>query len=187
VATPYRISVSATMLLASSIKSFDPLSQGSPLVKDGKGLATAPSALFDAYAAGLAFPAKPVTGRVFAADPFAAQVRDGAAGVAKAVATQATFSQMHKVVPQSVQAVRQANGDALVFGVLERTDSFKVKPDQAVNTAANKAFVLLSGKDRVTKEATITTLEFVVFSVPRTSGPATLVAASEQVVAGAGS
>jgi len=185
--TPYRISASATMLPSSTVKPFDPLSQGSPLVTDGTGLAVSDTDLLKAYAAGMAFPAKTVTNLPFAADTKAAQVRAGAAEVAKAVARQASFTRDNKVVPNSVYAVRQANGDALVFGVIERTDSFAVKSGQAVNTAAYKEFVLLSGKKRITRSASITTLEFVVFSVPRATGRATLVAASEQVVAGSGS
>lgn len=186
-ATPYRISASATMLVASSIKPFDALTKGSPLVTDGKGLAVTASALLKAYASGMAFPAKAVTNPPFAADPFAKQVRAKAAATARAVSVQASFSQVHKVVPKSSYAVLQASGDALVFGVIERTDSLRVKSGQAVNTSANKAFVLLSGKKRVTKKASVTWLEFVVFSVPRSTGRATLVAAAEQVVAGAGS
>jgi len=185
--TPYRISASATMLPSSKIKPFDPLRQGSMLVTDGKGLAVSDTALLKAYAAGMAFPAKVVTNPLFAADTKAAQVRAGAAEVAKAVASQASFTRDNKVVPNSVYAVRQANGDALVFGVIERTDSFAVKSGQAINTAAYKEFVLLSGKKRITKSASITTVEFVVFAVPRGTGRATLVAASEQVVAGSGS
>lgn len=186
-ATPYRISASATMLLASSVKPFDALTKGSPLAGDRTGLVLTPTALLNAYAAGMAFPAKAVSKPPFAADPFSAQVRAKAAGAAKAVAAQATFSQVHKVIPSSVYAVRQASGDALVFGVIERTESFAVKSGQTVNTAENKEFVLLSGKKSVTKSASITTLEFVVFAVPRSRGQATMVAASEQVVAGSGS
>lgn len=186
-ATPYRISASATMLLASSLRPFDALTKGSPLVTDGSGLAASGTVLLQAYAAGMAFPAKAVANPPFTSDSFIAQVRAKAAGNAKAVAAQASFSQVHQVVPNSVYAVRQAGGDALVFGVIERTDSFKVKSGQAVSTAGNKEFVLLTGKKRVTKAATITTLEFVVFAVPRSTGQATLVAASEQVVAGSGS
>jgi hypothetical protein len=185
--TPYRTSGSVTMLPSSKVEPFDPLSQGSPLVTGGAGLAVNPTALLNAYAAGMAFPTKAVTNPPFAQDPISAQVRADAAVVAKAVATQAKFSQVHKVVPNSVFAVGQANGDALVFGVIERTDSFTVKKGQAVNTAAYKEFVLLSGKKRITRSASITTLEFVVFAVPRSMGKATLVAASEQVIAGSGS
>jgi hypothetical protein len=186
-ATPYRLSTSATMLPSSSVKPFDALRQGSPVVTDGTGLAVSDGALLKAYAAGMAFPVKAVPNPPFAADPFSAQLRVRATAVAKAVAAQATFSQVHQVVPGSAYAVRQANGDALVFGVIERTDSFKVKKGQAVNTTGNPEFVLLSGKKKVTKSASITTLEFVVFAVPRSTGQARLVAASEQVVAGSGS
>ena len=186
-ATPYRISASVTMLLGSVVKPFGALKQGSPLVTAGTGLGVAPAALLDAYASGMVFPAKVLSNPPFTADPFASEVRTAAAGVASAVATQATLSQVHKVVPNSVYAVQQAGGDALVFGTIERTDSFAVKPGESVNTAANKAFVLLSGKQSITQAASITTLEFVVFEVPRSTGQARLVAASEQVIAGSGS
>ena len=186
-ATPYRISMSAEMVPPATVEPFDRLSSGSPLVTNGTGLAVAPATLLNLYAAQMAFPAKAISKAPFVADSFAVQVRAGAAGAAGAVASQATYTQVHAVVPSSVYAVRQASGDALVFGVLERTDSFAVNPGENVNTVANKAFVLLTGKKLVTKAASITTLEFVVFAVPRSRGQATLVAAREQIVAGAGS
>ena len=186
-ATPYRISMSAEMVPPATVEPFDRLSSGSPLVTNGTGLAVAPATLLNLYAAQMAFPAKAISKAPFVADSFAVQVRAGAAGAAGAVASQATYTQVHTVVPSSVYAVRQASGDALVLGVLERTDSFAVKPGENVNTVANKAFVLLTGKELVTKAASITTLEFVAFTVPRSTGQATLVAAREQIVAGAGS
>ena len=185
--TPYRISASVTMLSLSTVKPFEAISQGSPMVTSGVGLAVAPTVMLTGYAAGMAFPARPLTNPPFGPDSFSAQLRSRAAGVARAVAVQATFSQVHKLVPGSVYAVRQSSGDGLVFGVLERTDSFAVKSGQAVSTAADKEFVLMSGKKRVTERASRTTLEFVAFTVPRSKGLATLVAASEQVVAGSGS
>jgi hypothetical protein len=186
-ATPYRISMSVEMVPPAHINPFAPLGQGSPLVTSGTGLAVAPTRLLDLYAAQLAYPVRAATKPPFTTDSFAEQILVGAAGVAKAVAVQANFTQVHKVVPGSVYALRQANGDALVFGVIERKDSFAVKTGQNVNTSANKAFVLLSGKKLVNKTASITTLEFVVFSVPRSTGNATLVGAREQIVAGSGS
>jgi len=195
-ATPYRIYMSVEMVPPATVSPFDQLTSGSPLVSNdtgplvanGTGLAVAPAALMKLYAAQMAFPAKPSLQRSpFAADPFASQVRAGAAGVAGAVASQATFRQAHKVLPNSVYAVRQASGDALVFGVIERKDYFTVKTGQNVSTAANKAFVLLTGTKMITKSASITTLEFVVFDVPRSTGKASLVAAREQIVAGSGS
>lgn len=188
-ATPYRISLSAEMVPPSKIKPFDALSQGSPLVTKGAGLAVAPTALMNGYAAQMAFPAKPTTqpDLPFATDAFSAQVRAGAAEAAEAVKEQASFKQVHKVVPSSVYAVRQASGDTLVFGVIERTDFFDVKSGQSLNTAAEKEFVLLTGRKNVTDAASISTVEFVVLAVPRGKGKATLVAAREQIVAGSGS
>ncbi|MDQ1537524.1 MAG: hypothetical protein QOE58_1917, partial [Actinomycetota bacterium] len=170
----------------------DSLGKGSPLVPNtaaasSTGLVVAPATLLRLYSAQLAYPPKAVTKPPFAADSFADQVRGTAAGFAKAAATQATFTQVHKVLPSSVYAVKQASGDALVFGVLERTDNVAVKSGQRVKTDGNKAYVLLSGKKAVTHKAISTTLEFVVFAVPRSSGKATLVAAREQFVAGSGS
>ncbi|MEP7191771.1 MAG: hypothetical protein ABI903_02780 [Actinomycetota bacterium] len=193
--TPYRIYMSVEMVPPATVSPFDPVTSGSPLVsndagpqvKGGAGLAVAPSTLLKLYAANMAFPAKHVTKPPFAADPFASQVTAGAAAVAGSVASQASFKQVHTVLPSSVYAVRQANGDGLVFGVIERKDSFTVKAGENVRTAANKAFVLLTGDKVITKSASITTLEFVVFAVPRSTGNATLVAAREQIVAGSGS
>jgi hypothetical protein len=194
-ASAYRISMSVEMVPPATVQPFDRLSSGSPLVANdtgpqmtnSAGLAVAPATLLKLYAAQMAFPAKPISKPPFVADSFSGQLLAGATGVSKDVASQATFTQVHKVVPNSVYAVRQANGDALVFGVLERTDSFAVKAGQNVNTAANKAFVLLTGKKLVTKAASITTLEFVIFAVPQSTGQAALVAAREQIVAGSGS
>jgi hypothetical protein len=194
-ATPYRISMSVEMVPPATVQPFDRLTSGSPLVANGTGplvtksagLAVAPDTLLSLYAAKMAFPAKAVSKPPFAQDSFSGQLQSGAAAAAAAVSTQASFTQVHKVVPDSVYAVRVASGDALVFGVLERTDSFAVKTSQNVNTAANKAFVLLTGKKLITQSASITTLEFVVFSVPQSTGQAQLVAAREQIVAGSGS
>ena len=194
-ATPYRISMSAEMVPPATVAPFDRLASGSPLVANSTGpqvtlsagLAVAPATLLQQYGAQMAFPAKAISKPPFAADPFAGQLQAGAAGVAAAVATQATFTQVHKVMPNSVYAVRVANGDALVFGVLERTDSFSVKTGESVDTAANKAFVLLTGKKLISTSGSMTTLEFVVFTVPKSSGQAKLIAAREQIVAGSGS
>ncbi len=194
-ATPYRISMSVEMVPPATVQPFDRLTSGSPLVANSTGpqvtrsagLAVAPDTLLKQYAAQMAFPAKAVSKPPFAADPFSGQLQAGAAAVAAAVATQATFTQVHKVLPDSVYAVRAANGDALVFGVLARTDSFAVKTGQNVDTAANKAFVLLTGKKLINTSGSITTLEFVVFTVPQSSGQARLIAAREQIVAGSGS
>lgn len=184
--TPYRISISASMLPNSTVRRFDPLPQGSRLVTDGAGLAVAPTALVTQYAGALSFPAHSVPNPAYAADPFAEQVRQNAAAQARSVTVQAGFTQRHEVVPGSTCAVEQAGGGALVFSVLKRTDTFDVKKGQSL-TAPKEFTALVPGRARITSKATMTTLEFVVFGVPAGRGPATLVAASEQLVAAAGS
>jgi len=186
VVTPFRIRASATMLPSSTVKRFDPLGRGSALVGDDAKLAVTPSALLTAYAAGLPFTTKAPTDAPFISDSFSTQVRTNAAKQAADVAVQSAFTQAHKVVPGSIFAVQQAAGDALVFGVIERTDLFSIKPGQSLN--APKEFVaLVPGKAKIIRKATMTTLEFVVFAVPASSGKAVLVAADDQLVAAAGS
>jgi hypothetical protein len=184
--TPYRITVWATMLPNSAVRQFDPLPQGSRLLSDGTNLAVAPTALVTQYAGSLAFPARPVAEPAFTADPFAGQVRQSATTQAASVAVQSGFTQRHEVVPGSTYAVEQAAGGALVFSVLRRTDTFTVKKGQSL-TAPKEFTALVPGRKRITSRATMTTLEFVVFGVPASSGDATLVAASEQLVSAAGS
>jgi hypothetical protein len=192
--TPYRISMSVDMVPAATVKPFEPLRQGSSLLGNGPestneatGLAVSPTTLLTSYAAHLDFPSHALTNVPFESDSLSAQLRERAAAAAKAVTAQATFTQTHKVVPGSMFAVRQASGDALVFGVMERNDSFAVKRGEKVNTSGNAAFVRLTGKKVITRSSSMTTLEFVVFALPRSSGKATLVGAREQVVAGSGS
>ncbi len=120
------------------------------------------------------------------ADPFATQIRQNAATQATSVAAQSGFTQRHEVVPGGTYAVEQAGGGALVFALMRRTDTFTVKPGQTL-TAPKEFTALVPGQTRITSRATMTTLELVVFGVPAAKGDATLLAASEQLVAAAGS
>jgi hypothetical protein len=191
---PYRISMSVEMVPSATVESFDPLRRGSSLVSNGPestadqgtGLVVSPSTLLFSYASHLAFPPSRPAGVPFEEDSLSAQLLARASGVAKAVAAQASFTQTHRVVPSSLVAVRQASGKALVFGVMERNDAFAVKAGQKVNSAGNAAFVRLTGKKVITRSSSMTTLEFVVFELPRAGGKATLVGAREQVVAASG-
>ena len=185
--TPYRIEESATMLPGTSVRSFTSLASGSELVKDGKDLTVAPQGLLEAYAKGLSYPAAKVPNPPYAEDRFATQVRSGAAKQASDVSKYASFTQKHSVKPGSVYAIAQNGGGALVFGVLERTDTFTVKKSGSSLTAPKQFTALVPGKKKLTRKATMTTLEMVVFAVPKGSGQATLVAATEHLVSASGS
>jgi hypothetical protein len=185
--TPFRIAESATMLPGSEVQPFNALRAGSPLVNDGKGLAVVPQSLLEAYAKGLGFPAKTAPNPPYQADAFATQVRAAAAAQASGVSKVATYTQQHAVQPGSVYAVSQAGGGALVFGVIQRTDTFTVKEAGSTLNAPKQFATLLPRKNKLTSKATMTTLELVVFAVPKGSGQAKLVAASEHLVSAAGS
>ncbi|HET7659289.1 MAG TPA: hypothetical protein VFK66_02800 [Oryzihumus sp.] len=185
--TPYRIAESATMLPGSSVRSFTSLASGSRLVTDGKGLAISPQSLLEDYAKGLSFPAAKVANPPYTDDRFATQVRAGAAQQASDVSKFASFTQKHTVQPGSVYAIAQSGGGALVFGVLERTDTFTVKKAGSSLTAPKQFTALVPGKTKLTTKATMRTLEMVVFAVPKGSGQATLVGATEHLVSASGS
>lgn len=185
---PWRVAATATMLPGTSIGTFAALSAGSRLLDPAKrsGLAVAPQALLQSYATGLAYPARKVSNPAYTSDDFAARVQQGAQEQARATAAYATFSQRHTVLPAATRVVRQADGSAVVFAVLERTDTFKVAKDRVLN--APKSFVALVPKQqKIDKRATMTTLEFLVLHVPKRSGKASLIAASEHLVAAQGS
>lgn len=185
--TPYRIAESATMLPGTSVRSFTSLASGSALVNDGKELAMAPQALLEAYAKGLSFPAAKVANPPYAEDRFATQVRANAAKQSSDVSKFASFTQQHKVVPGSVYAIAQNGGGALVFGVLERNDTFTVKKSGSSLAAPKQFTALVPGKKKLTNKATMTTLEMVVLAVPKGSGQANLVGATEHLVSASGS
>jgi hypothetical protein len=191
-ATAFRIASSALLLPAAAVHRFGPLASGSPLVTSGSGLVASPVNLLNAYAKGLSYPVQQVANPPYApGDRFASQVRQNAAAEAAAVKVQAGFTQRHQVLPTSTVAVRQADGGALVFGVMQRTDSFAVKKTQKIKPSGG----LLAFEPKlkaVTSKAQLTTLEAVVLELPArgSSGAparATLVAASEHLVAGSGS
>lgn len=185
VRTPFRIASSATMLPSSSVNRFPPLTEGSVVNGDTAQLVVQPAALLDAYAKALTFTTALPASTPFAGDRFLSQVRERATAQAKAVVTQATFGQSHAVDKTATYSIGQQDGSALVFGVIKRTDTFKVKTGQTI-TSPREFVALVPGKSKITRQATMTTLQFVVFEVPA-SGQARLVAADDQLVTASGS
>jgi hypothetical protein len=184
-ATGYRIIHQTNVLPGASVGNFDSVAAGSPLVTDNTGLAVAPQALLEAYAAGLAFPAPPAPAApLFGDDGFAKSLRDNIANTASSLGAAVTLRQQHTPV-RIVGTLRTAGGKgALVFGVLERKDTLTEK--SAGSLQVNDVFRILSGKTTVDKQAVLTALEFVVWQVPA-SGPAVAVAAADQATAASGS
>ena len=175
--TPYRLSAAAPMQPGATVAALDPLSTGSPLVAPGAKLAAQPANLLKEYAASLAYPKPVATTDVDAAEPFAAAIRGHAAEQAKTFGKLATLKQTHTVEPDSTVAIALRGGGALVFGLLERTDTITLRPGgKSLTPSAD--FQRLVRKKTLTKSAELKSYETVVFTVP-VEGKAQVVAVDE--------
>lgn len=183
--TPFRLSASAPMQPGASVAALDPLGAGSPVVTTDSRLPVQPADLLKGYAASLAYP-KPVPAKdVDSADPFAAAIRGHAAEQARTFGTLAALKQVHAVEPDSTVAIALRGGGALVFGLLERTDTITLgKGGKSLTPSAD--FQRLVRKKVLTKSAVLKTYETVVFTVPA-EGKATVVAVDEVLFSAQGS
>jgi len=185
VRTPFKIAASAPMLPATEVPAFDQVTQGAPsLGDDAGGLAIDPEKLTGDYAASLAYPAPAVAGdRPFTDDAFAAKVKAAAKDQADKVASVGTFTEQH--LAKDVAGGLRLAGErgALAFAVMERKDTVLNKTTGTINVSPQ--FTVLTGLSSVKAEATLDTLELVVFVIPD-SGQAQVVAAQEHLVSATG-
>ncbi|TPG19310.1 hypothetical protein [Pedococcus bigeumensis] len=175
--TPYRLSAAAPMQPGATVAALDSLSTGSPLVAPGAKLAVQPADLLKEYAASLAYPKPVATTDVDPAEPFATAIRGHAAEQAKTFGKLATLTQAHTVEPDNTVAISLRGGGALVFGLLERTDTITLRPGgKSLTPSAD--FQRLVRKKTLTKSAELKSYETVVFTVP-VEGKAQVVAVDE--------
>jgi hypothetical protein len=184
-ATPFRLSSSVTMQPGTEVAALDPVDEGSPRVTDTTKLAVQPGELLTEYAASLAYP-KPAAARAVATgDPFSTAVRANAAAQAKAFGRLATLQQKHTVHPAQTVSLALRGGGALVFSLLERTDTITLKPGGRSLTPSAE-FQRLVGKKNLTKNAVLRSYETVAFTVPA-EGRASVVGADEVLFSATGS
>jgi len=174
--TPFRLGASARMHSGASVAALDSLATGSPLVTDGADLAVAPDALLKEYAGSLTYPKPAAATHVRPGDPFATAVRANAAQQAKAFGKLARLTQVHRPQKGTV-AIRLKDGGALVFGLLERTDTITLGAGgKSLTPSAD--FQRLVRKKTLTRNAELKSYETVVFTVPA-QGAASVVAVDE--------
>ena len=185
VRTPFKIAASAPMLPATEVPAFDQVTQGAPsLGDDPSGLAVEPEKLVAAYAASLAYPTpNPATDPPFTDDAFANKIKAAAKDQAGKISSVGTFTEQH--LAKDVSGGLRLAGDrgALAFTVMERKDTVLNKTTGTINVSDQ--FKTLTGLSSVKAEATLDTLEFVVFVIP-SSGQAQAVAAEEHLVGATG-
>ncbi|MGA8980511.1 MAG: hypothetical protein WB473_15485 [Pedococcus sp.] len=183
--TPFRLSTSVTMAPGTQVAALDPLAAGSPLVTADTELAVAPDALVTQYAASLDYPKPAKAEAVDTDDPFATSVRANAAAQAKAFGKLATLTQKHVAQPKQTVSIALRGGGALVFALLERTDTITLKPGGKSLTPSAE-FQRLVKKKTLTKSAELKSYETVVFTVPA-EGKAGVVGADEVLFSAKGS
>jgi len=184
-ATPFRLSSSVTMQPGTVVAALDPLDEGSPRVTGATKLAVQPDELLTEYAASLAYPEPAPAKAVATNDPFSTAVRANAAAQAKAFGKLATLQQKHTVHPLQTVSLALKGGGALVFALLERTDTISLKPGGRSLTPSAE-FQRLVGKKALSKNAVLRSYETVAFTVPA-EGKASVVGADEVLFSAKGS
>ena len=175
--TPFRLASSATMHPGASVAALDSLTNGSPVVTGGGAVGTDPNGILKEYAASLAFPRPAPAKDIDGGDQFTSGVKANAAAQAKAFGKLAALTQVHEVQPDQTVAVRLRGGGALVFALLERTDTITLaKGGKSLTPSAE--FQRLVHKKTLTRNAELKSYETVVLTVPA-QGKATVVAAGE--------
>lgn len=170
------------MLPDAKLDALDPTSDGSAALGDGSGLSAKPDDVIAAFAASVKFP-QPTTTKVLADDPLSEQLRQSALAQSKALNNQGAFTQDHQ--PKGViGGLRLKDGKgAIVFAHLVRNDAIAMRTPVKLTPA--KDLTLLTGIKQITTEANLTSNEIIAIVIPA-SGPARIVAASDQLVAGSG-
>lgn len=183
---PFRIAASVPMFAGAELPAVGNEATGAPLLatKATEGLATSPEKAVAAYAAAIAQPKGKPSTAVEATDPFATGLRSAAATQAKSLGKLATLSQVHDPRLEKAITFRLADGGAVTFALMQRTDTVTVRPT-AKELVLPKAYADLVKKKKVTKTLVLNNLEALVVLVP-TTGAATVIGADELLVSGRG-
>lgn len=183
---PFRIAASVPMFGGATLPALGDSSAGAPLLdanaKDG--LAVAPKDAVAAYAAALAYPKAKASDAVSVDDPFATRLKATAAAQTKALGKLGGLTQAHAPLLEQAVTFRLADGGAVVFGLMRRTDTIGVKKT-AKELVLPAEYAKVIGKKKVTKSLSLQNLEPFVLVVPR-SGAAKVIGASELLVSGKG-
>ncbi|MBM6405456.1 hypothetical protein JQN72_14515 [Phycicoccus sp. CSK15P-2] len=161
---------------------------GSPFLDPAsdEGLVRSPANALEAYAAALARPEpkKPIAS-VTTEDAFGARLGDSAALQVKSLKKLASLTQAHEARTEHTVAFRLADGSAVTFGLLVRTDTITVGK-KAKELVLPKRYADLVGSKKVTKKMSLKSLEPVVLVVPP-EGDVRAIGATELLVSGKGS
>jgi hypothetical protein len=183
---PFRIAASVPMLGGAELPALGEQLAGAPLLDTAQknGLAVSPADAVKAYAAAIAQPKGKATDVVATDDQFATGLRTAAAAQTKALGKLGSLAQAHAPALDDAITFKLADGGAVTFGLMTRTDTIAVKPT-AKELVLPAEYAKLVGKKKVTKSLTLNNLEPVVLVLPRT-GEGRIIGASDLLVSGKG-
>ena len=177
---PFKVAALATVVPSARLDAFSPTTLGSGPVSAATDLVATPDAVASSFAQSVRYP-DPVTSKVLMTDALSDQLRATAAAQAKAIADQGTFTQDHAPQGQVGGFQLTSGNGVIVFEELARTDRIALR--NPVKLTPGKDVTAITGIKAITTEAQLTSNEVVAFVIP-TTGQATVVAASDQLVSG---
>ena len=183
---PFHIVSSVPMFGGAELPAIGAENAGAQLLDTGaaNGLPVSPKDAVGAYAAAIAHPKPKASDVVSVDDPFAAGLKATAAAQTKALGKLGTLTQAHEPLLKNAVTFRLADGGAVTFGLMRRTDTMTVKPT-AKELVLPKEYADVLGKKKVTKSLSLQSLEPFVMVVPK-AGKAELIGATELLASGKG-
>ena len=181
---PFHIAASVPMFGGAELPALGEKLAGAPLLKstDKNGLPVSPADAVKAYATAVAQPKGKATDVVATDDPFATGLRTSAATQAKTLGKLGTLSQTHSPRLDDAVTFRLADGGAVTFAMMQRTDTLTPKPG-AKELVLPAEYAKLVGAAKVTKPLVLNNLEPIVMVQPRT-GQAKVIGGSDLLVSG---
>ncbi len=181
---PFRIAASVPMFSGAQLPALGEKLAGAPLLDttEKNGLPVAPADAVKTYAAALAQPKGKATDVVATDDQFATGLKTAAAAQAKTLGALGTLRQTHSPRLDDAITFRLADGGAVTFTMMKRTDTFAPKPG-AKELVLPPEYAKLVGARKVTKSLVLNSLEPIVLVQPKT-GEAEVVGASDLLVSG---
>jgi hypothetical protein len=181
---PFKLAASVPMLAGATLPALGDLTAGAPLVApdDKAGMVLAPSAALSAYAAALGYPTAKASALVATDDQFTTGLRATRTAQVNSLGALASLAQVHNPVPRELLSFRLADGGAVVFARLDRSDTITVKP-AAKELVLPANYAKLVGAAKASSLVYLQGMEEIVLVIPAT-GKATVIGAAEQLSSG---
>ncbi|MGB3764357.1 MAG: hypothetical protein WA966_14175 [Ornithinimicrobium sp.] len=182
-ADSFRIVWWAPMLPGTDIGTFDRRSEGSPILREGKGdLSQSPKELLTAFGASIDYPVG--EDMKVKTNGYAPQVRKAAQTQAADVSEQADYTESNTLKTQTYTFFRE-DGSAVTFATLKRESDFDVR--EGMELTPPDEFLVFEDDSSITSQARLNTYVSVAMTIPTDSDRPEMIAAREQLVSASGS